>query len=341
MNEKMSPRLRLYYVLIVVTIILFSAGMVTGVLFLLDTLGVAYHLTYLTLIAIFVVSAVAGGLMSYFVGKRILAPMRKLNTASKEVARGNFNITVSDSSKLQEVQSTFRNFNAMVRELSSNATLSNDFVSNVSHEFKTPLTAIEGYAMLLQEPELSEAERNEYLDKILLNTRRLTTLVGNILMLSKMESKSLSEQYQVFRLDEQLRQAVVALEPEWSSKELSFDVTLDEVSFNGCEGLLMHVWSNLLNNAIKFSEVGQEIKITLLNQKECVVVSIADHGCGMPREVQERIFEKFYQGDSSHRSEGNGLGLALVKRIVELSDGVIEVLSRPGEGATFRVILPK
>lgn len=341
MNDKMSPRLRLYYVLIVILIILFSAGMVTGVLFLLDILGVVYHLTYLTMIAIFVVSAVAGGLMSYFVGKRILAPMRKLNAASKEVARGNFNITVSDSSKLQEVQSTFRNFNAMVRELSSNATLSNDFVANVSHEFKTPLTAIEGYAMLMQEPELSEAERNEYLEKILVNTRRLTTLIGNILMLSKMESKSLSEQYQVFRLDEQIRQAVVALEPEWSAKNLSFDVALDEVSFNGCEGLLMHIWSNLLNNAIKFSENGQEIKISLLDQKECVVVSVTDHGCGMPKEVQERIFEKFYQGDSSHRSEGNGLGLALVKRIVELSDGVIEVLSRPGEGATFRVILPK
>lgn len=341
MNDKMSPRLRLYYVLIVILIILFSAGMVTGVLFLLDILGVVYHLTYLTMIAIFVVSAVAGGLMSYFVGKRILAPMRKLNAASKEVARGNFNITVSDSSKLQEVQSTFRNFNAMVRELSSNATLSNDFVANVSHEFKTPLTAIEGYAMLMQEPELSEAERNEYLEKILVNTRRLTTLIGNILMLSKMESKSLSEQYQVFRLDEQIRQAVVALEPEWSAKNLSFDVALDEVSFNGCEGLLMHIWNNLLNNAIKFSENGQVIKISLLDQKECVVVSVTDHGCGMPKEVQERIFEKFYQGDSSHRSEGNGLGLALVKRIVELSDGVVEVLSRPGEGATFRVILPK
>lgn len=341
MNDKMSPRLRLYYVLIVILIILFSGGMVTGVLFLLDILGVVYHLTYLTMIAIFVVSAVAGGLMSYFVGKRILAPMRKLNAASKEVARGNFNITVSDSSKLQEVQSTFRNFNAMVRELNSNATLSNDFVANVSHEFKTPLTAIEGYAMLMQEPELSEAERNEYLEKILINTRRLTTLVGDILMLSKMESKSLSEQYQIFRLDEQIRQAVVALEPEWSAKNLSFDVALDEVSFNGCEGLLMHIWSNLLNNAIKFSKNGQEIKISLLDQKECVVVSVTDHGCGMPKEVQERIFEKFYQGDSSHRSEGNGLGLALVKRIVELSDGVIEVLSRPGEGATFRVILPK
>lgn len=341
MNDRMSPRMRLYYSLTVILIVLFSAGMVTGVLFLLDSLEISYHLTALTLVALFVVSAVAGGLMSYFVGKRILAPMRKLSKASKEVARGNFNVTVEDSSKLEEVQTTFRNFNSMVRELDSNATLSNDFVANVSHEFKTPLTAIEGYTMLLQDTELSEAERSEYLDRILLNTRRLSTLVGNILMLSKIENKSLSEQYRTYRLDEQIRQAVVALEPEWSAKNISFQVVLDEVSFHGCEGLLGHVWSNLLSNAIKFSEDGQEIEISLLDQKECVVVGVTDHGCGMSEEVQARIFEKFYQGDSSHRSEGNGLGLALVKRIVELSDGVIEVLSRPGEGSTFRVILPK
>lgn len=341
MNEKMSLRMRLYYTLTVVIIVLFSGGMVTGVLFLLDVLGITAQLTVLTLIAIFVVSAVAGGLLSYFVGKRILAPMRKLSSASKEVARGNFNITVTDSSKLEEVQTTFRNFNAMVRELEQTAALSNDFVSNVSHEFKTPLTAIEGYATLLRESELSAEEREEYIDKILLNTRRLTTLVGNILMLSKVEGKSLSEQYGIFRLDEQIRQAVVALEPAWSEKNITFDAELDEVSFHGCESLLMHVWSNLLSNAIKFSREGGEIGIHLLNQKECVVVSITDHGCGMPQEVQNRIFEKFYQGDSSHRSEGYGLGLSLVKRIVELSDGVIEVLSRPGEGSTFRVILPK
>ncbi|MBO2526656.1 MAG: two-component sensor histidine kinase [Clostridiales bacterium] len=341
MNDKMSPRMRAYYSLIVVIIVLFSGAMVTGVLFLLDALNVSYQLSYITLISIFVVAAVAGGMMSFFVGRRILAPMVKLSKASKEVARGNFSIAVSDSSKLEEVQTTFRNFNAMVRELNSISTLSNDFVANVSHEFKTPLTAIEGYAMLLQDPSLSAQEHGEYLDKILYNIHRLTTLVGNILMLSKIESKSLAEQYKKFRLDEQLRQAVVSLEPAWSEKNISFDVALDEVVFYGCESLLTHVWTNLLSNAIKFSPDGQQIHIRLLDQKECVVVSIQDHGCGMTPEVQRRIFEKFYQADSSHKAHGNGLGLSLVKRIVELSDGVIEVLSKPGEGSTFRVILPK
>ncbi|MGM9613369.1 MAG: ATP-binding protein [Faecousia sp.] len=341
MNEKLSPRMRTYYYLIIFIIILFSAGMVAGVLFLLDALGVVYQLSFSMLVSLFVVAAVAAALMSYFIGRRILAPMVKLSKASKEVARGNFNITVSDSSKLEEVQTTFRNFNAMVRELNSISTLSNDFVANVSHEFKTPLTAIEGYAMLLQEPTLTAEERGEYLDKILFNTHRLSDLVGNILMLSKIESKSLAEQYKDFRLDEQLRQSVVSLESAWVEKDIVFNVNLDEVTLNGCEALLMHVWTNLISNAVKFSERGQSIEIRLLDQKECVVVSITDHGCGMTQEVQERIFEKFYQGDASHKALGNGLGLALVKRIVELSDGLIEVVSKPNKGSTFRVILPK
>ncbi len=341
MDDKLSPRMRTYYYLIIFIIILFSFGAVAGVLFLLDALGVVYKLSIAMLVSLFVVATVSGALMSYFVGRRILAPMVKLSKASKEVARGNFNITVSDSSKLEEVQTTFRNFNAMVRELNSIATLSNDFVANVSHEFKTPLTAIEGYTMLLQEPALTEEERGEYLDKILYNTHRLTDLVGNILMLSKIESKSLADQYQDFRLDEQLRQAVVSLEPMWAEKDIVFNVDLDEVTLNGCEPLLMHVWTNLISNAVKFSACGQTIDIRLLDQKECVVCSVTDHGCGMTPEVQERIFEKFYQGDPSHRALGNGLGLPLVKRIVELSDGLVEVISHPNEGSTFRVILPK
>lgn len=341
MNEKLSPRMRTYYYIIIFIIILFSAGMITGVLFLLDALGVVYKLSFTMMISLFVVAAVAAALMSYFIGRRILAPMVKLSKASKEVARGNFNVTVSDSSRLEEVQTTFRNFNAMVRELNSISTLSNDFVANVSHEFKTPLTAIEGYAMLLQEPNLTAQERTEYLDKILYNTHRLTDLVGNILMLSKIESKSLAEQYKDFRLDEQIRQAVVSLESAWAEKDIIFNVDLDAVTLNGCEALLMHVWTNLISNAVKFSDRGGTIELRLLDQKECVVVSVTDHGCGMTPEVQERIFEKFYQGDTSHKVLGNGLGLALVKRIVELSDGLIEVISKPEQGSTFRVILPK
>lgn len=341
MPEKLSPRMRTYYILIVAVIVLFSFGAIAGLLYLLEGLGVISSLGIYTLISLLLVSGITVALMSYFIGRRVLTPLVKLSSASKEVARGNFDVTVSDSSKMEEVQSTFRNFNAMVRELKSISTLSSDFIANVSHEFKTPLSVIEGYAMLLQDDRLTAQEREDYLNKILVNTRRLNTLVGNILMLSKMETKPLPEQYTRFRLDEQLRQVVAQLEPQWSAKGISFRVRLDEVELLGWEQVLPYVWSNLISNAIKFSPSGSVIALTLLEQRECAVVTVSDRGCGMEPDVQERIFEKFYQGDTSHKAEGNGLGLALVRQIVELSQGVVEVESQPGKGSTFRVILPK
>lgn len=341
MPEKLSPRMRTYYILIVAVIVLFSFGAIAGLLYLLEGLGVIPSLGIYTLISLLLVSGITVALMSYFIGRRVLTPLVKLSSASKEVARGNFDVTVSDSSKMEEVQSTFRNFNAMVRELKSISTLSSDFIANVSHEFKTPLSVIEGYAMLLQDDRLTAQEREDYLNKILVNTRRLNTLVGNILMLSKMETKPLPEQYTRFRLDEQLRQVVAQLEPQWSAKGISFRVRLDEVELLGWEQVLPYVWSNLISNAIKFCPSGSVIALTLLEQRECAVVTVSDRGCGMEPDVQERIFEKFYQGDTSHKSEGNGLGLALVRQIVELSQGVVEVESQPGKGSTFRVILPK
>lgn len=341
MPEKLSPRMRTYYILIVAVIVLFSFGAIAGLLYLLEGLGVIPSLGIYTLISLLLVSGITVALMSYFIGRRVLTPLVKLSSASKEVARGNFDVTVSDSSKMEEVQYTFRNFNAMVRELKSISTLSSDFIANVSHEFKTPLSVIEGYAMLLQDDRLTAQEREDYLNKILVNTRRLNTLVGNILMLSKMETKPLPEQYTRFRLDEQLRQVVAQLEPQWSAKGISFRVRLDEVELLGWEQVLPYVWSNLISNAIKFSPPGSVIALTLLEQRECAVVTVSDRGCGMEPDVQERIFEKFYQGDTSHKAEGNGLGLALVRQIVELSQGVVEVESQPGKGSTFRVILPK
>lgn len=341
MDYKLSPRMRLYFYLIVSIIVLITFGAVVAVLLILRRTGDMASPGILSLASLVLVSLVASGLMSVFIGRRIFTPMLKLSNASKEVAHGNFNVSVSDSSKLEEVQTTFRNFNAMVQELNATTTLSNDFIANVSHEFKTPLTAVEGYAMLLQDSELPESERQEYLDKILHNTHRLSALVENVLILSKLESRPLPEQYAEFRLDEQLRQAVVILEPEWAKKELRLDVQLDEVTIRGCESLLSHVWTNLLTNAIKFSAPGQEISLRLLEQTNCVVVTVADHGCGMDEETCRRCFEKFYQGDTSRRADGNGLGLAMVKRIIELSDGVIEVDSAPHQGSTFRVVLPK
>ena len=341
MDNKYSPRMRLYYWLILIFVVLFSFIAVAGIMFSLEHMSLIKKLSFSALVALLAVASVTIALMSYFVGRRILAPMVKLSKASKEVARGNYNISVSDSSKLEEVQTTFRNFNAMVRQLDSISTLSSDFVANVSHEFKTPLTAIEGYATLLQDHSLTDDERDEYVGKILYNSQRLTTLVGNILTLSKIESDQLAPQYTQFRLDEQIRQAVVMLEAEWSAKNIGFEAALDTVEIYSCESMLLHAWTNLISNAIKFSPEGSMIELKLLEQTECVVFSIRDHGIGMDEEVQSHIFDKFYQGDPSHKSAGYGLGLPMVKRIVELTDGIIEVDSTPDEGTTFRIILPK
>lgn len=341
MDKKYSPRMRVYYWSILAFIVLFSFLAVAAGMFTLQQLRLIHKLSVSTLVSLLAVAIVTIALTSYFLGQRILAPMVKLSSASKEVAKGNYNVTVEDSSRLEEVQTTFRNFNAMVRQLDSVTTLSNDFVANVSHEFKTPLTAIEGYAMLLQDQTLPEKEREEYVEKILLNTHRLTTLVGNVLTLSKIESSQLAPQYTDFRLDEQIRQAVVLLEPEWSKREIVIDAELAEIRLNSCESLLLHVWSNLLSNAVKFSALGGKISLRLQEQKECVVFTVRDEGCGISKEAQAHIFDKFYQADPSHRAEGNGLGLAMVKRIVDLLDGVIEVESEEGKGTLFRVILPK
>ena len=333
--------MRLYYWLILIFIVIFAFIAVGCSMFVLEHMGMIKKMSLSGFVALIAVALVVVSLMSYFVGRRILAPMVKLSKASKEIARGNYNISVSDSSKLEEVQTTFRNFNAMVRQLDSISTMSNDFVANVSHEFKTPLTAIEGYATLLQDHDLSPQERDEYIAKILHNSHRLSALVGNILSLSKIESEQIAPQYSYFRLDEQIRQAVVMLESAWSEKDITFDVALDSVQIHSCESLLLHVWTNLISNAIKFSQNNSTVELCLLEQTECVVFTVRDHGCGMSEDVQTHIFDKFYQGDPSHKSEGYGLGLPMVKRIIELTDGVIEVNSTPNEGTLFRVILPK
>ena len=339
--NRYSLRTRLYYWLIIFIVVLLFFGVVLAVASYLEERQILKDLSVLTLVSLATVSTVICGFVSYFVGRRILTPMVKLSAASKEVAKGNYSIRVSDSSKMEEVQTTFRNFNAMIKQLDSISTLSNDFVANVSHEFKTPLSAVEGYAMLLQDPTLGEEDRQEYLEQILVNVHRLTDLVGNILLLSQIENKGLADAYTHFRLDEQIRQGVVLLQNQWMQKDLTFDAELDEITIRASEGLLSHVWGNLIGNAIKFSPQGGTVELRLLEQTECVVFTVRDHGCGMSPQVQERIFEKFYQGDASHKAMGHGLGLPMVKRIIELSDGVIEVESQENQGALFRVILPK
>lgn len=271
--------------------------------------------------------------------KMLIDPIAKLRSAMREVADGDFKVEAKCESRIQDVQDIYDSFNSMVRELSTTETLQTDFISDVSHEFKTPINAIEGYASLL-EGEPSPEEQRAYVEKILFNTRRLSALTGNILLLSKLSNQSILPQKTQFRLDEQIRQAIVALEQKWSEKELGFEVELAETPFFGYESLLPHVWTNLIGNAVKFSPKGGEIRIKMMRTEGAVVFTIEDDGPGIAPGDEEHIFTKFYQSESSHGMEGNGLGLALVRQIVEMSGGSVDVQNLEAGGCRFTVRLP-
>ena len=271
--------------------------------------------------------------------KMLIDPIAKLRSAMREVADGDFKVEAKCESRIQDVQDIYDSFNSMVRELSTTETLQTDFISDVSHEFKTPINAIEGYASLL-EGEPSPEEQRAYVEKILFNTRRLSALTGNILLLSKLSNQSILPQKTQFRLDEQIRQAIVALEQKWSEKGLGFEVELAETPFFGYESLLPHVWTNLIGNAVKFSPKGGEIRIKMMRTEGAVVFTIEDDGPGIVPGDEEHIFTKFYQSESSHGMEGNGLGLALVRQIVEMSGGSVDVRNLEAGGCRFTVRLP-
>ena len=297
-------------------------------------LGMPYTIRVL-LICILSGAAIAVGLSKIFV-----SPMMKLGDAMRKVAGGDFSVRLDCTSRIRDVREVYDSFNTMVKELGNTETLQTDFVSNVSHEFKTPINAIEGYASLLQDNQLTDEQKNAYIDKIIFNTRRLSDLVGNILLLSKVNNQTISPKASTFRLDEQVRQSILALESKWEKKEIEFDIDLDEVEYTGFENLLSHVWLNLIDNAVKFSPQNGQIRIRLKQLDGSVTFSIWDNGLPIPEADIGRIFSKFYQGDNSHASEGNGLGLALVRKIVSAEQGAISVSSSEDAGTEFIVTLP-
>lgn len=296
----------------------------------------AFFLTITSLIISTVIATIISGIAS----KRILRPIRTLSKATEEVAKGNFSVKIGIP-KDYEFALLAKNFNKMVHELSSIETLRNDFVSNVSHEIKTPIASIQGFAKLIQDKNLDDDERSEFTDIIISESSRLSKLTSNILKLSKLENQEVITGKAEFALDEQIRCAILIMEPEWSKKGIDLDIDLDKVSIIGNEDLLQQVWLNIIGNAIKFTEKGGTIGIKLMDLQDKIVIKVSDNGVGMNEETRRHIFDKFYQGDKSHLSEGNGLGLSLVKRIIELCDGEIKVRSKLNYGTTFTIELPK
>lgn len=285
-------------------------------------------------------SVIIGGAINSFLSKSFFDPITRLGEAMQQVAEGDFDVRLESKLGLKEIRDIYANFNLMAKELGATEILQTDFVSNVSHEFKTPITAVEGYATLLQGSEqLSREEQEVYVEKILLNTRRLSHLVGNILLLSKIDNQAIQNRQTRFRLDEQIRQSIVVLEPQWAGKDIEFDVDLDDIEYVGAESLLHHVWDNLIGNAVKFSPQGGTIRIRMEKKNKQIIFSIEDSGPGISEDAKKHIFDKFYQEDSSHKEEGNGLGLALVKQILHICGGNVTAENIPDGGCKFSVIL--
>ncbi|MEA5059270.1 Signal transduction histidine-protein kinase ArlS [bioreactor metagenome] len=340
-KKKSFDILRLYFTAYVFAILGTTVVGSALITFLLNTF-VSATVVIPTFVWILLFSVALGGVLTGYLSKWILAPLTRLSNAMSRVAAGDFTVRLESATKIRELQDTYANFNLMVRGLSATETLQSDFISNVSHEFKTPINAIEGYAMLLQDRNQTVDEQQEYVEKILFNTRRLSELVGNILLLSKVDNQAIEANKTNFRLDEQIRQAILSLEQKWSDKQIEFDVDLEPLMVCGNENLLLHVWTNLIDNAIKFDPYGGAVKIRLMRDAGAghVTCFVEDSGPGIPADARAHIFERFYQADSSHKEEGNGLGLALVKRILDTAGGSIKIESAPDCGSSFTVTLP-
>ena len=270
-------------------------------------------------------------------------PLQRNIEAMKKLANGDFTVRVNHAEHgyvPREMVEFEQSFNKAAEELGGTEILRKDFINNFSHEFKTPIVSISGFADLLLEEQLPPEDQKEYLTIIRDESRRLADLATNILTLNRVESQTILTDKACFSLDEQLRQSVLVTQQKWRQKELDFDADLVPAEYTGSEGLLKEVWLNLLDNAAKFSPEGGTVAVNLRKAKNALMVSVTDQGEGMSADTQAHIFEQFYQGDTSHTTQGNGLGLAMVKKVLELHGGSIQVNSAPGQGSCFTVTLP-
>ncbi len=267
-------------------------------------------------------------------------PVKQITEAAEKIMQGDFSARVPPihGAGTEGFNQIGLAINAMAAELSGTETLRTDFIANVSHELKTPLAVMGNYATMLQRPGLTEEEKNDYAKAISEASRKLAQLITNILKLNKLENQQIFPQPQEFDLGEQLCQCLLGFEDAWEAKNLEIETDIaDDVRIKSDPELLSLVWNNLISNAVKFTPAGGTVGVSLKEEGGSVVISVSDTGCGMTPETGKHIFEKFYQGDTSHATQGNGLGLALVKRVVDILSGEIGVESVYGKGSIFTV----
>lgn len=287
-----------------------------------------------------VIASIIGILLVIIVARHIINPIKKINNATKSVAKGDFTITLETNRK-DEIGELTRNFNKMVKELNSIEYLSKEFTSNISHEFKTPIASIQGFAKLLEDENISEEDKKEYISIIIEESERLANLSSNLQNLSKIENREFFNKNEAIILDEQIRKCIIILNQKLEDKNIDISMNEKNIKILGNEDLLQQVWINLINNAIKYNNENGKIEVILDENKDYAIVEIKDNGIGIEKEKQERIFEKFYQVDKSHSTEGSGLGLAIVKEILDLHGAEITLDSEYGKGTSFKILLPK
>ena len=308
-----------------------------GLVFNQENIGAAAKVTFLNVLLL----TLLFGTIDY-VRRKIMVerPVKFITEATERIMQGDFSVRVRPmhGAGMEGFNQIGMAINAMAAELAGTETLRTDFIANVSHELKTPLAVMGNYATMLQRPGITEEEKNEYAKAISEAARKLAQLITNILKLNKLENQQIFPQPKEFDLGEQLCECLLVFEDAWEAKNLEIETDIeDDVRIKSDLELLSLVWNNLISNAVKFTPDGGTIGLSLKTEDGCVVVQVRDTGCGMKPEVGQHIFEKFYQGDTSHATQGNGLGLALVKRVVDILSGEIGVQSVYETGSTFTV----
>ena len=301
-------------------------------------IGAAAKLTFWNVALLSLIFTVIDGVRRKLTVER---PVKRITDAAEKIIQGDFSVRVKPQSKFG-ADDTFNQviecFNKMAEELSSVETLRTDFIANVSHEMKTPLAVMQNYGTLLQSADLSDEKRLEYAKGVTDGSRRMAEMMTNILKLNRLENQQIYPKTTEFDLGEQLCECLLQFENVWEQAEIEIDTDIaDDVKVKADAELLSLVWNNLFSNAFKFTEAGGTVSVSLSTTEHHAIVRVTDTGCGMTAEVGAHIFEKFYQGDTSHSAQGNGLGLALVKRVVDIMQGEIGVESAIGVGTTFTV----
>ena len=344
-DQRNIRRLTLVFSLIVLGVLVVVLGLCSLAAYLLVELGVIADesgiMTWHIIVFMAVCSLVLGTLISILVSKMFLSPMNMMRSKIYSLANGNFGTRVDFDEIGKRVPSFLKLsevFNKLSEELKNTEMLRSDFINNFSHEFKTPIVSIAGFAKLLKKGNLTEEQKDQYLSAIEEESMRLSYMATNVLNLTKVENQSILTDVSSFNVSEQIRSCFLLLEPKWSKKELELQVELDEYCVNANEELLKQVWINLIDNAIKFSKNGSTIILSANGNNGVISVSITNFGTKISEDAKAKIFKKFYQDDLSHSTEGNGIGLAIVKKILELHKGSIDVTSEDG-AVTFTVKL--